>query len=576
MTMLSVWGERMDLEMPLREYPRMDLQRDSYTCLNGEWEYQVRRDSSQPEEDKWNKLTVPFAVGSFLSGSKEVLGGHDVLWYRKRFSYQPGEKRTLLHFEAVDQVCDIWMNHIAVGHHEGGYEPFSVDVTGRITSVNELIVRCTDPSDSGLYAYGKQKKEHGGMWYTPSAGIWQTVWLEDVPDHAVSDLKITPDFDKKAVYLQMGGTFEQAVVTVFAGKKLVHRGITSAMTYTILLPEVHPWTPDDPFLYDLYIQTEDETVKSYFGMRCFTVEKDASGLPRFCLNHKPLFLSGLLDQGYTCDGLMTYPDDEAMIFEIQAFKDLGFNMLRKHVKVEARRWYYHCDRLGMLVMQDMPSGGGPYSFFLTAIRPTLGKRDIPDDRYKAFGRGSEESRAAYYRELDAMLGNLYNYTSIFSWVPFNEGWGQFDSIAVTNRIRQYDSTRLIDSTSGWHDQGAGDFDSRHVYFTDFRIPKRKDERALLLSEFGGYSYLEWGHALPKKLYGYKKFRDKVKLNAAVLACYEKNILANIAGGLCGCVYTQTADVEDECNGLYTADRKVLKIDPDQMKRMNKRLKEQLK
>ncbi len=574
MTLLSPWGEKISRDCPLPDYPRMQLQRDSYTCLNGQWEFQITSGKQQPSEDGWESVTVPFALGSALSGTKKELKENEVLWYRKYFSYPLTGLRTLLHFEAVDQCCDVWMNRLECGHHEGGYEPFTLDVTGKLMRRNELIVRCTDQSDRGIYAYGKQKIEHSGMWYTPSSGIWQTVWLENIPESAVTDLKITPDYDRGAVYLQMSGTFSQALISVFSGRTPVHRGITSAMEYTIPLPDFRPWTPDDPFLYDIYIQTEDETVKSYFGMRCFTVEKDEAGIPRFCLNHKPLFLSGLLDQGYSCDGLMTYPDDAAIVHELTAFKKLGFNMLRKHIKTECRRWYYHCDRLGILVMQDMPSGGGPYSFSLTAVRPTLGKRDIPDDRYKAFGRGSEESRMMYYRELDAMLNTLYNCVSIFCWVPFNEGWGQFDSEKVTRRIREYDPGRLIDSASGWHDQGAGDFDSRHVYFTKFRLPKIGN-RAVLLSEFGGYAYLEWGHSQAKKLYGYKKYKDKIRLNEAFEKCYEENVIPYAGKGLCGCVYTQTADVEDECNGLFTADRKILKVDADMVRRINRKLTESM-
>ncbi|MBQ9153433.1 MAG: glycoside hydrolase family 2 [Solobacterium sp.] len=575
MKLLSAWGEKLNRDCPLNEYPRMQLQRDSYTCLNGVWQFQIT-DGAHPSSSGWEDIVVPFALGSRLSGTKKHLEPGQVLWYRKYFSYALTPLRTFLNFEAVDQCCEVWLNGFSCGHHEGGYEAFSFDVTGRIKPQNELIVRVTDDSDHGIYAYGKQKTEHSGMWYTPSSGIWQTVWLEDVPMCSVDDIKITPDYDRSVVYVQMKGSFDQAVVTVFEGKKLVHRSINASDTCTIPLKNMHPWTPEDPFLYDLYIQTEDETVKSYFGMRRFTVEKDEDGYPRFCLNHKPVFLSGLLDQGYISDGLMTWPDEQAVIYELGELKKMGFNMLRKHIKVESRRWYYLCDKIGMLVMQDMPSGGGPYDFFLTAVKPTLGNRTIPDHDYEKFGRTSAESRAMYLRELDAMMNQLYNCTSIFAWVPFNEGWGQFDSEAVTARIREYDSTRLVDSASGWHDQGAGDFDSRHVYFTAFKTPKSSDGRALLLSEFGGYAYMEYGHSEAKKLYGYKKYKDKLKLNDAVMHCYEKNVLANIPKGLCGCIYTQVSDVEDECNGLFTYDRKVLKIDKGRMRRMNEKLKGSLK
>lgn len=569
MSLYSHWGEHVNLDSPLSEYPRMQLQRGSFTSLNGQWEFQITAGETPDPISRWARINVPFALGSKLSGTTVNLMPGEVLWMRKQFRYQTGAPVVVLNFEAVDQCCAVYLNGMEVGRHQGGYTPFSFDVTGAIRSENELLVRITDDSDQGLYAYGKQKIENGGMWYTPSAGIWQTVWLEDLPARAVQDVKITPDCDREMVYLNMTGTFSQVVVTVFAGKELVHRGISGKMDYAFELPGYHAWSPDDPFLYTMYLQTEEETVKSYFAMRRFGTMRDASGYPRFTLNGKPLFLSGLLDQGYTVDGLLTFPMEEAMIYELQKIKEMGFNMLRKHVKVECRRWYYLCDLLGILVMQDIPSGGGPYKFMRTAALPTVGFRKLDDTDYEKNGRASEEGRAIYYEELRQILDTLYNSPCIFAWVPFNEGWGQFDTKEVTEYIRSYDSTRLIDSASGWFDTGDGDFNSRHCYFRAFR-PPRSDGRVLLLSEFGGYSYVEQGHSEPHKSYGYKKFTDKAEWNSAVLNAFERDVLHNIPKGLAGSIYTQVADVEDECNGLFSADRRVLKIDARKMRRLNER------
>ena len=576
MAILTQWGEALKKEAPLQEYPRMQLQRKSYTNLNGIWEYQITGENESPKMDRWKKIVVPFALGSVLSGTTEQLEPGLVLWYRKQFSYQPSYLRTWLNFEGVDQECTVWVNGIEAGSHQGGYAPFSLDISSMIKYQNALVVRCRDYSDTGIYAYGKQKIEHGGMWYTPSSGIWQTVWLEDIPEHAVHDIKITPDYDAHTVYIDMAGDFSQALITVMAGRELVHQGLTDDRHYAIPIENIHAWTPDDPFLYDVFVKTEDDLVRSYFGIRKFASGYDSSGKKRFCLNDKPLFLTGLLDQGYTPDGLMTYPDDEAMIYELKKIKSLGFNMLRKHVKVECRRWYYHCDRLGILVMQDMPNGGGPYDFNATGIFPNLGMRRRKDtERAKALGRVTDESCEMYMHELDDMLDTLYNAVSVFAWVPFNEGWGQFDSARITEHIRDYDRTRLVDSASGWHDQGAGDFNSRHVYFTSFRVPK-DDGRIVLLSEFGGYAYLEYGHSAAEKLYGYKKFTDKLALDEAVHKLYDRDVLGNIRKGLAGCIYTQVSDVEDECNGIFTADRKIIKIDERKMRKMNLRCIRRLK
>ncbi|MBR2792999.1 MAG: hypothetical protein IKE16_00015 [Solobacterium sp.] len=570
MSLKTPWSDSVNLESPLSEYPRMQMQRGSFTSLNGPWEFQIT-DGSQPIIlGGWEEIIVPFALGSELSGTKKTLNPGEVLWVRRQFEYHPETEMTLLNFEAVDQCCVVYLNGMEAGRHEGGYTPFSLDVSDKIKEHNEILVRISDECDNGLYGYGKQKREHSGMWYTPSCGIWQSVWLEDLPEHAVQDIKITPDCENNAVYLRMAGTYSQIVITVFAGKTLVHRGITNMKDYTIPLRDYHPWSVSDPFLYTMYLQTEDETVKSYFAMRRFGAKRDSSGNMRFTINDQPLYLSGILDQGYNADGLLTYPCEEAMIYDLQKAKALGFNMIRKHVKVECRRWYYLCDLLGILVMQDIPNGGHPYDFMRTAVLPTIGFRKMSDSEYEKNGRSDPKSREAYYRELDEILDMLYNSPCIFAWVPFNEGWGQFDSEEVTAHIKRYDTTRLVDSASGWHDQGCGDFNSRHCYFHSFRAP-RSDGRILILSEFGGYSFIEPGHSEPNGVYGYKKFTDKAKWNEAVLKLFEKDVLGNVRRGLSGSVYTQLADVEDECNGLLSADRLVVKANEKKLRKLNERI-----
>ncbi len=567
-TLMSPWGENINIKRPLPEYPRMYLQRDSYYSLNGEWEYQIVKDGTEISNENWKRIIVPFAIGSKLSLAEDKeLGLDESLVYRKKFRNTLTDNRVILNFEAVDQEASVYLNGILVGKHGGGYAPFSLDVTSCIKVDNELIVVVKDYSDAGIYAYGKQKREHGGMWYTPSYGIWQSVWLEEVPQAGIDDIKITVDYDHQSVYLSMTGDFDQAVITVFEDKKLVHRGITSEKNYMFTLDEMHPWSLDDPFLYSFYVATGDETIKSYFGMRKFSKGKDSRGIERFFLNDEPIFLSGLLDQGYTVDGLLTYASEEAILFELTKIKEMGFNMLRIHAKVESRRFYYLCDKLGLLIMQDMPNGGGRYDFKFVGIKPNLGLKRANDHQYQLFARNSKESRDMYYVELGAMLDNLYNFTCIFAWVPFNEGWGQFDSKEVTDYIKEYDSTRLVDSASGWYDQGAGDFNSIHNYFFPFRVPK-KDGRIILLSEFGGYSHLEKEHSEAEKVYGYRKYKDRLALNEAIQKLYKKTIIPSIPKGLSGCIYTQVADVQDECNGIFTEDRKMIKIDARKMKKIN--------
>ncbi len=571
MPLYSKWGEAVNLAAPLPEYPRMTLQRNSFYNLNGEWEYQILQPRQMPVDNHWKKIVVPFALGCALSQTNDVLMPGEVLWYRKVFRYRPEKKHTLLNFEAVDQRCEVYLNGHRIGSHDGGYTPFSIEATNFLEETNELLVSVIDDSDESAYAYGKQRIRHGGMWYAPTSGIWQTVWLEDVGDQAILDIKVKIGFDERKVTLYLRGLFDKAKVIVSHDGRVVYEGIAQEKKHEFILADPHPWTPDDPFLYDLFIQTEDDLAKSYFGFRKFSRRVDKNGFPRFCLNNKPLFFTGLLDQGYSVDGMYTYPSDGAITYELGKIKDMGFNMLRKHVKVECRRWYYHCDRLGILVMQDMPNGAGPYDLLTTKYLPNIiGFTKMDDHDNPRLGRDDPEEQKIYYHELDEMIATLSGYTSIFCWVAFNEGWGQFEGPEVTEHIRSLDDTRLIDTASGWHDQGCGDFYSRHMYFSSNIVPKRLDHRILILSEFGGYSYLDPAHSEATKLYGYRKYKDREEMDAAFHRFYDEVIIPSIREGLSGCIYTQVADVGDECNGLFTADRKVIKVNEEKTRTLNER------
>ena len=576
MTLYTKWAEDGKYKGEKWAYPRPQFHRRNWTCLNGTWEYQIVKGDADTDPEKWKKIYVPFAVGTLLSGVQETLQPDETLWYRRTFAYDPRKKKVILHFEAVDQVCTVFLNGMELGSHLGGYSPFAFDVTQYVKYQNALMVRVTDNTDQGIFAYGKQSLTPKGIFYHAYAGIWDTVWLEDLPAHAIEDVLITPDCEGRCVHMELSGPFHQAKITVTGKDGFRHEGLTQDGHYTIPMCEYHEWSPQDPFLYDVEIITEDDRVETYYGMRKFSLAKDDAGHPRFFLNEKPLFLTGVLDQGLTPDGGYTYASDKGLEEELQAVKNMGFNMIRMHVLQASRRFYHYCDKLGLIVMQDMPNGGNHFSPWRHSIAPLfLNQRTMDDKEHHKFGRESEHSRKAYIHELDEMIVTLYNTVCVGIYVPFNEGWGQFDSSDVTDRIRRLDPSRLIDSASGWHDMGAGDFNSHHVYFKKFKIPK-EDDRAMILSEFGGYVFQMKNHTESDKAFGYKKFKDRCDYDRAVDALYEREILPNIEKGLSGCIYTQLTDTETECNGLMTADRKVIKVDVRRMKKINDKIIRRLK
>ena len=570
--LMTPWGEHLDENCILTEYPRPQMRRDSYLNLNGRWEYAITDSDESPP--RWDgTILVPFSPESALSGVGRSLQPGQTLWYRREVilpqGFIPADGRLLLHFGAVDQEAAVYWNGRLLGRHMGGYNAFTLDATDALGPRNSLVVRVHDDTDASFHSRGKQKTRRGGIWYTPQSGIWQTVWMEAVPRHYIESLRIVPLFDQSAVEVMVRCSQPLQCEATVDGRTVP---FTSGEPARIPMPDFRAWSPEDPYLYDLSVTLGEDRVESYFGMRKMEVRADRGGVKRLFLNGEPYFQSGLLDQGYWPDGLYTAPSDEALIYDIQTAKAMGFNLLRKHIKVEPMRWYYHCDRLGMLVWQDMPSGGGKYRFS-TITLPLVTGIHRRDNHYRAFARASSQGRGEYMDELEEMVGQLFNAPSVVLWVPFNEGWGQFDSTFVMERLRALDPTRPVDPASGWHDQGAGELRSLHVYFKPFRFRRDRRGRALALSEFGGYNLRVDGHCFNQKDYGYRRLPDAAALWRDFSRLYEREVLPAVPRGLCASVYTQLSDVEDELNGLMTYDRRVVKLDADEVRELNERLKE---
>lgn len=556
----------------LPEYPRPQMVRQQFTNLNGPWDYAVTQSDSCPIA--WDgTILVPFSPEAPLSGVGRDIAPEDRLWYRRQLAEtpQPG-KRLLIHFGAADQMAAVFLNGQPVGTHVGGYTPFSFDLTPHLTDEeNILTVLVRDRSDSCELSRGKQKTKRGGIWYTRQSGIWQTVFTEWVPENYISSLKITPDYDQGQVEITVCA-HSSAICYISFGEETY--GCRTNTPLHLTVPDFQPWSPECPHLYPFAATLGEDRVESYFAMRKIQLRPDAAGIPRLFLNDKPYFQTGVLDQGYWPDGLYTAPSDEALIYDIQAMKDMGFNLLRKHIKVEPLRFYYHCDRLGMLVWQDMPSGGGSYHPLVISSPLVTGHHSM-DHRYRLFARRDEAARQQCIRERQEIVTALYNCPCIVLWVPFNEGWGQFDAAQATEHLRQLDPTRLIDHASGWHDQGVSDIKSLHVYFKKYRFRPDKLGRAVALTEFGGYTLALPGHTFGEKTFGYKGFADEKSLLEAYGRLYEQEILPVIPSGLSACIYTQLSDVEEECNGLLTYDREIVKLPPAQIRAINDRLRQSM-
>ena len=642
------WGEEVKNEcealdyVPLPEYPRPQMRREDYTVLNGWWEYRIASFS-------WGKILVPFSPESVLSGVSRQLQPDEELWYRRKVQISEDEYQThrakkdrlLLQFGAVDQECRVYWNGHLVGSHRGGYLAFTVEVTEFVRpGANELQVICTDESDTGAEARGKQKLQPGGMFYTAQSGIWQTVWMEWVPQRSVEWIKIMSQPDEGVVRIRVrvsaqgqraellntekgiekfqtenaesdkNGTQkrnvneteknrttknsdlnkenadmgsesitctympEQIFITISyeenAEEKLQISCIPSRRgtgwtdyDAAITIQNAKLWSPEHPFLYDLEIRAGEDRVKSYFAMRTFSVEAHENGIPRFCLNHQPYFLNGVLDQGYWPEGLYTAPTDEALVSDIERMKECGFRLLRKHCKLEPMRWYYHCDRLGMLVWQDMVNGGETYDMNRICYLPTLLHSFQTKKGYSeaACGRKDRTGCEAWKRDCIQTVRQLFNVVSLAGWVIFNEGWGQFDTKEITALVKKLDGSRPVDAASGWFDFGGGDYRSEHNYFFKLQVPrnwkKAPKGRAFVISEYGGLTLKIPGHIWKEQSYGYGKLSSQAEFQEQFRKLQEE-IRALEKEGLSGAIYTQVSDIEEEINGIYTYDRRVRK------------------
>lgn len=565
--LLTKWSRNIDRENPLSEYPRPQFVRDSYISLNGIWDYSIRQTDNMPSVYT-AQITVPFSPESELSGVGRVIKPHETLFYKKSFVLPKGfnKGRVFINFGAVDQIATVFLNGKEIGTHTGGYTAFKFELTDYLSTdgeENTLIVRVKDYTDTCSYSRGKQKMKRGGIWYSPQSGIWQSVWLESTPTEFLERVKITPDYDNEQVKFEYFGT-DDVEVLIYDGDEL----IADTTEHTVKIPDFKSWSPESPFLYNVVFKACGESIRSYFGMRKFSTGVDDRGILRLFLNNKPYFHNGLLDQGYYSDGYLTPPTNQAMEEDVLFAKRAGFNMLRKHIKIEPLLWYHYCDVNGILVWQDMVNGGGNYGLEVSAI-PFIGIT-LDDTNYKYFHRTDKAGRDLYYQELNETIEHLYNCPCIAMWVPFNEGWGQFDSAKAYEMVKALDSTRVIDTTSGWHDMGASDVISKHIYFTPIKV--KIGNRPYVLSEFGGYSMKVNGHTFNDKMFGYKVYNTKDSLTKAYTRLFNNVIIPQIKDGLCATVYTQLTDVEDELNGLMTYDRAVVKIDIDKLKEINEKVK----
>ena len=535
---------------PWEAYPRPQMKRDTWQNLNGIWGFAVSREKSLPESYD-RTILVPFAPESQLSGIGEHFPEGSFLCYRREFAADTAKKgRFLLHFGAVSQYAEIYVNQSLMGTHQGGYETFSLDITDYLRENNELVVRVKSDLDDPTMPYGKNVKNPGGMWYTPVTGIWQTVWAEWVPQQHIKNLDIQVTLHSAAITVTpaLDGqvNVEGKEYPLVAGKAVIE-------------PEtIHLWSPEDPYLYRFTVTAGDDKVDSYFALRTLDIQ-EVKGIPRLCLNGKPYFFHGLLDQGYWPDGLLTPASPECYAQDIFSMKELGFNTLRKHIKGEPEQFYYDCDRLGMVVFQDMVNNG-KYDFLRDTVLPTF-FRQRKDDRKM---HRDAKTRKAFLDGLEATVRQLKNHPSICYWTIFNEGWGQFDATAAYKKLKTLDSSRFIDSASGWFRGCQSDVESLHIYFGCwFRM--KKFPKPIVLSEFGGFAHSVAGHIYnPDKTYGYGTCKTLRELNEKMRELYEKHVIPQVKNGLCAAIYTQVSDVEDEINGLVTYDRKVTKAEKETM------------
>jgi glycosyl hydrolase family 2 len=551
---MTRWAKEVNPDAPWPEYPRPMMVREQWQNLNGLWDYAIRpKDDKQPKQYD-GKILVPYPIESALSGVKKTVGKENRLWYYRELKIPAtwSGRRVLLHFDAVDWDVTVWVNGKAVGSHQGGYDPFSLDITDALkkSDSQELIVSVWDPTNEGTQPRGKQVTNPRGIWYTSVTGIWQTVWLESVPRTYIQSIHIVPDIDEDEVRITVNTKGNMQGCSVNADVKAPGFSGSASMSGSnelkVLMPNAKLWSPDSPHLYDLTVSIQRngkviDEVKSYIGMRKIEIKKDEAGMNRLFLNGQALFQYGPLDQGWWPDGLYTAPTDAALRYDIEVLKKLGCNMLRKHVKVEPRRLYYWCDKLGLLVWQDMPNGDR----HIRGNQPDLQR--------------SEESSKQFELEYKAVIDALINHPSIVMWVPFNEGWGQYDTPRIVKWTKEYDPTRLVNNASGWSDRGVGDVLDIHRY-PGPGIPKLEEKRAGVLGEFGGLGLPIKGHTWQdEKNWGYRSYKTREELTEAYVNLLSK-LRTLIPQGLAAAVYTQTTDVEIEVNGMMTYNRAMIKMD----------------
>ena len=547
----------INCDIPFSEYPRPQLKRDSYICLNGKWRFRIIRDGGVYLN---STITLPFCPESRLSGIEAEIKDEDVLVYDREFIVDESfiKAKTLLHIGASDQYTRIFFNETEVGYNEGGYLPITCDVSRLIKSgENRIRIKVKDPLCLDL-PYGKQTKKRGGMWYTKVSGIWQTVWLESIPNNAISALKITPD--THGVNIEVCGGNKKKTL-IFEGKEYSFAG----NSIYLIVDEPKLWTPDSPHLYEFELVSGEDRVSSYFALRTVRI-KEKNGKSYITLNGKPIFCHGLLDQGYFPDGIFLPASERGFREDILRMKACGFNMLRKHIKLEPDIFYYYCDKYGMLVFQDMINSGR-YSFLVDTALPTVFlKKGISH-------KATKERKAHFDATCYGIINALYNHPSVVYYTIFNEGWGQFDASEYYAKLKTADPTRIYDTTSGWFKVNESDVESDHVYFKPIKL-KAVDGKPMVLSEFGGYVYKVDGHSFnPNKTYGYKFFKTQKEFEDALVALYENEVIPAIDDGLCAAVYTQVSDVEDETNGLLSYDRKILKVSDKRMNTLAQKLYE---
>ena len=547
--------------IPWQIYPRPQMKRDSYLCLNGAWDFTVTKDDGYPEVFE-HKILVPFAPESEESGLALSHEAGEWLHYRLTFSLPEGflsSGEVLLHFGAVDQVARVTLNGHPIGEHEGGYLPFSLSVREVLREQNELWVAVRDDLDHS-YPWGKQRTDRGGMWYTPVSGIWQTVWMEALPAGAIRSMHIEQDETAASITF----TSESPVLRVTLADGTVLP--VSDNRVSIAPKDARPWSPEDPYLYTFTAETESDRVQSYFALRRISVGS-VDGMPRLLLNGEPYFFHALLDQGYYRDGIYLPASADRMEEDILLAKRMGFNTLRKHIKIEPLVFYHLCDRHGIVVFQDFVNNGD-YSFLRDTALPTVGLKRLDDRRLHR----DALTRARFLSAADETLAHLYNCPSVLYYTIFNEGWGQFEADAAYERYRAADPSRIYDATSGWFQRSKSDVRSEHIYFKKLKEGK-PDGRPFVISEFGGYSLRIEGHTFRRENYGYKLFQTEKELTDALVALYEHEVCPLIDKGLCAAVLTQLSDVEDETNGLVTYDRAYIKVDEERMRAVAKKLKE---